>query len=153
MKLIDRENLYKAFKDKFLWKSVKDWVYIQCVSLSKYYAKEVFWVSLWSFGWSAFSWFENKSKTFDITKWKKVDYIKWFVWVPWDILFWQPINSNKYWHTAICGVWSTEEKLVILEQNYIAESSKDFWKWTGEAKITERVRNYNDLAWVWRFIW
>ena len=150
--LLDRENLYNNFKKKYLWKFLKDWPYIQCVWFSKAYVKECFWITLWVFGWSAFSWFENKSKTFN-DKFKKVDYVKWFVWVPWDVLFWKPTKSNSYWHTAICWIWSNEEKLVILEQNYVSENSKDFWKWTGEAKITERIRDYNNLAGVYRFIW
>lgn len=154
MKISDREKIYWVFKTKYLWKSVDfDKAYgPQCVDLAKQYAKEVYWVILGSFGWSAYKWFLNGSKTFDTTKWKKVEYGPGIIPIAGDIIFWKPTSSNSYWHVAIAGVWSTVDKLVLLEQNYVAESSKDFWKWTWAAAITQRTRDYKNFAGSYRFI-
>lgn len=151
MKIADRENLYKWYKEKYVWKSVKDWQYIQCVSLSKHYAKEVYWASLPSFWGSAYSGYVNQSKTFN-DKWKRVIYEPWVIPIAWDIGFHKPTASNQYWHTFICWVWSTVDKLVRLEQNYVAWSSPHFGKGTWPAAITERTWTYKDIVWFWRYI-
>ena len=154
MNIAEREKKYLDFKKKYLWKKCDfDWAYwSQCVDLSKVYAKEVYGEILWNFWWSAYNGFLNKNLTFDPNKWKLVNYIPWNIPIAWDIIFWKPTSSNSYWHTAIAWVGSTTEKLVILEQNYVSENSKDFWKWTGQASITERVRDYKNFAWSWRKI-
>jgi hypothetical protein len=36
--------------------------------------------------------------------------------------------------------------LVLLEQNYVPVKSSDFGKGTGQASISERVRDYKDFA-------
>ena len=154
MKIIDRKNFYKTFKEKRLWRCIDfDKMYwYQCVDLVKQYAKEIYWVRLSTFGWSAYTWFENKSLTFD-SKWKKVEHFKWNIPIAWDLIFWKPIKWNPYWHVAIAWIWSTTEKLVILEQNYVSWRSSHFWKWNWPASITERVRDYKDFSWSWRFMW
>lgn len=155
MKIVCREALYLYFKNKYLWKAIDyDKVYwFQCVDLAKQYAKENYDEFLWSFWGSAYSGFENKSKTFDLTKWKRVDHFKWNIPIAWDLIFWKPTSWNKYWHVWIAWVWSNTEKLFVLEQNYVSENSSDFWKWRWEASIKERVRDYKNFAWSWRYIW
>ena len=152
--IADRERLYNEYKAKYLWKSVDfDWVYwAQCVDLARHYAKNVYNAPIWVFGGSAYSWYLNHSKTFN-NQWKRVPYTPWFVPTIWDIWFFKPIPSNTYWHVFICGVGCTPEKLIRLEQNYVSSKSKNFWTWAGAAAITERIWDYKNFVWVWRFMW
>ena len=144
MKIADRVSKFKEFKAKRLWgKLDADWWYwYQCVDLAKWYAKEVYEVTLWSFWWSAYNWFLNWSKTFD-DKWKQVPYTPWMIPIAWDIIFWKPTANNTYWHVAIAWENSTSTIVDILEQNYVAENNINFWKWTWNASISNRKRNYN----------
>lgn len=155
MKIADRISNYQKFKNKWIWWKVDTdwWYWYQCTDLAKQYAKEIYWVTLWNFWWSAYKWFLNWSKTFDTTKWKKVEYTPWMIPIAWDIIFWKPTASNSYWHVAIAWDKSTSTILDILEQNYVAENNINFWKWTWTASISNRQRNYNNFAWSWRFIW
>ena len=154
MKIIDREKKYLDFKKKYLWKKCdSDWAYwYQCVDLSKIYAKEVYWENLGSFWWSAYNGYLNEHKTFNITKWKKVEYKPWTIFIAWDIFFYWPTPSNKYWHTWIIAVGGTIDKCILLEQNYVSERSPDFGKGVNNASITQRSRDYKWIVWVWRLI-
>jgi len=152
MKIADRIRLYQEYKVKNLWKFVNDWPYIQCVSLVKDYAKNVYKSPIWAFWGSAYNWYLNKNKTFN-NQWKQVPYTAWMIPITWDILFWKPTPSNSYGHTAIAGDKNTTTTLDILEQNYVAWKSPHFWKWTWPASIMNRQRNYKDFVWVWRYIW
>ena len=154
MKIKDREEFYTKFKNKWVWKSIDfDRVYWpQCIDLWKQYALECYWVPLRSFWGSAYSGYENKSKTFN-SQWKQIPHTAWNIPIVWDLIFWKPTKSNPYWHIAIAGIWSDTMNLVLLEQNYVAWNSPHFWKGTWPAKITERKRGYNWFAGSWRFMW
>ena len=152
MQIKDRENLYNTYKTKWVWKSVKDWQYIQCVSMAKHYAKESYKEILPSFWGSAYTGYVNRSNTFN-SQWKQVPYKNWDVPTVWDIWFHWPTKSNQYWHVFIVGIWSDPNKLVRLEQNYVAWNSPHFWKWTWPASITERTWSYKDVVGFWRYMW
>lgn len=155
LKIVCRIALYEDFKKRWLNKSVDyDKAYgPQCVDLAKQYADEIYDEKIGNFWGSAYKGFLNWSKTFDTTKWKQVVYKNWEIPIAWDIIFWKPTKSNSYGHVAIAWNWSTITKLILLEQNYVLESSANFGKWTGPAAITERTRDYKDFAGSWRYIW
>ena len=64
----------KGFVDKYNNKLIDvDKVYgHQCVDLVKQYTIDVFWITLWTFGGSAKTWWENASNTFPEKQWEKI---------------------------------------------------------------------------------
>lgn len=141
---------YNEFKKKYLGKRVDyDLSYwYQCVDLAKQYVKEIYKIALWSFGWDAYTWFLNKSNTFNLDLFDKIIYSPWMSPQPWDIVFFNRTSSNgNCWHVWIS--WqSSPDKLVILEQNY---TLKNIWTWLWDAAITERTRSYKDVSGWFRY--
>ena len=116
-------NLQKYTK-KVLWTLIDyDWVrWSQCVDLIKSYTNEVYKIRLWTFWWSAKSWWLNKSNTFKKDIWDRIPNDKKNsdqVPKPWDIIFFE---WTKYWHVAIVlSAIKWENKVTVLEQN--------MWDW------------------------
>jgi hypothetical protein len=112
------------------------------VDLVKHYTKEVFKYSLWTFGWSAKTWFANTSNTFpakDFIKIEPKDLKKW------DIVFWDWWKYSKYWHTWIVleNRWKT---ILCLDQN------NGTWTWTGkENAVREFEYDFTNIVWWYRY--
>ena len=91
----------------------------QCVALAKHYSQNVIWVTIWSFGGSAKTWWENKSNTFPEFLWDRIpNDIKKPEQVPqiWDIIFFE--TGTQYDHVAIvqqAPAWVNQIK--VFEQN------------------------------------
>lgn len=116
---------------EFIWKynnqSIDvDWVYwSQCVDLIKKYTIDVFWITLWTFWWSAKSGWNNKSNTFPEDEWEKIennyddeDQTP----KAWDIIFWW---YGTYGHVWIVINWfKGENKIEVFNQN------TGNWNWT-----------------------
>ncbi len=139
----------------------KQWSYIdydkaygsQCVDLAKDYAKDVLWISLWSFWGSAKTGWYNKSNTFSSKKWQKIinnpnDKNQ----TPnrWDIVFFEGWNFHpEYGHVAVIINASAWEKTIeVLEQNWGSGN------WNGKWENAIRLKNYsyNWVAWWYRKI-
>lgn len=123
-----------------IWKKVSEnpIFWYQCVALVKYFCKIVYWVELWSFGWSAKNWFSNPT-TFD-----KIFFSQKNNWVPkpWTIIFFDNM-FGIYGHTGVV-LKADEKNISILEQNWWLGS----WKWTWvDAIITHSYSYKNVIGW------
>lgn len=115
--------------DEFLEKYLRtkqdfDWVAgSQCVDLAKLYSKEVLWITLWSFGGTARSGWFNKSKTFDLKKWRRVT--NW----PADVPPRGAIIFYDEWLTGHVGIVdsATMDDVLLLEQNWATGNGKGEW--------------------------
>lgn len=138
---------HQQFIDKRLGKSYEETPAYgaQCVALAKLYVKEVQWVTLGSFGWSAFSWRNNSSGTFnrfyktvnqywDAGQMPKVG----------DVIFFKPTAFvNPYGHVAIVNDpldWLT---VSLIEQN----GGKGTGTWRGVDAIRIQEYGYKNILW------
>lgn len=113
----------------------------QCVDFARQYAKDAG-SPIGTFSGSAFNGWKTGSP-FDKT-WKRIlkrvgNYPN-----PWDIVFFEPTPSNKYWHVAIADRWCSDTILCIIEQN--AGSWNGDWKGANAIKRTQT--SYNGSRWV-----
>ena len=134
---------YDELKAKWLWKKIDfDWVYWnQCVDFVKQAVKDLYWINIWTFNWSAYNWWNSWSPF--STRWKRVENTLNAIPPAWAVVFFDKIYRwqtciNPYWHVAITWKWCTKTKLIVLEQN--AWNWNWDWKWNNS--ITERVLNY-----------
>lgn len=107
---------HQEFVKYRIWKWYNEWFWFQCVAGAKIYVKEVYWINLKSFSWSALNWFLTWSP-FVWLPFKKV--LNTPTWVPkvWDIVFFDKMSYNPYWHVAIVDEWTTPTILNVIEQN------------------------------------
>lgn len=124
-----------------MWKRVTEpWYGAQCVGWCKVAWKELYGINLWSFWWSALSWWSNSTGTFN--DYKKV--INTIDALPqkWDMVFFNNMFWS-YWHVAIV-VEATINQITVIEQNW------GMWSWTWEGSDAIRLYNYsydNVLGW------
>ena len=117
-----------------------DWMYWhQCVDLIKHFSQNVLNFKLWSFWWSAKSWWKNILNTFPAEKFQKIINTPKAIPEPWDITF---FNIWEYWHVAIV-LDADLQKIKVLEQNV------GNWDWQGQDDWV-KIWNYdykNVLGW------
>lgn len=142
-KMITLENFIK----KYNWKSVdvdrKYWH--QCVDLIKQYTIDCFWLSIWSFWWSAMTGWKNSVNTFSKTKFEKI--IDLSKLLPWDIVFTVWSSENDYWHVMIMTKKLWNWKIEVLEQNMWD------WNWKGSDDFV-KISTYNlnsKILWAYRY--
>ena len=130
----------QEFLDKYLWDSLSNDYWAQCVLLAKTFAKEVLWIQLWYFWWSAIAWFKNKHWTFDDKLWvKRLNTPDWIPEV-WSLIFFEWKNFSQYGHVwIVMSAWINTVN--ILEQNG--------WTWAGTWTWTDAIRiQAYDYSWV-----
>ncbi len=134
----------KELKDKWLWKRVdefwnKDY---QCVAWAKQAMIDLFQYWQTYFSKSAINWWKTWSPFNN--SWKRINYTKWLIPKPWDIIFFNTTSDNDDWHVALVWEWSTQYKIVVIEQNAWTGN----WNWLWANAITERTKTYtNCLGW------
>ena len=117
----------------------------QCVALVKLYILEIYKERLWSFWWSALSWWKNNNWTFN--KYTRIinDY-----WDPsnyprkWDIIFF----NNMFWvygHVAIVDS-SDGYSIRVIEQNWESWN----WLWRNGDEIRYARYWFKDVMWRYR---
>ena len=88
----------------------------QCVDLIKAFTNNVYWVRLWTFGWSALTGWANTSNTFKTEEWEKVfnefGNVEQFP-SEGDIVF---FKWGEFWHCAIV-IEADGTELIVLDQN------------------------------------
>lgn len=136
----------KEYADKYIWKNidVDGQYWSQCVDQVKHYAKEVLWVSLGSFWWSAKNGWLNTVNTFPSTEWEKI--VKGNN-VPqvWDIIFWTTWPYEKYGH-----VWVVYD---VMNGKFMA-INQNSWNGDGQGKddaIRLQDYTYNNIAGWYRY--
>jgi hypothetical protein len=114
---------HKTFKMNWLgeWYAETQALWFQCVAWAKIYSKECLWVTLWVFWptrkWTAYTWRLNKSNTFNLKVWNKVEYNGTRKPPVWAIVFFKPDASNgQAGHVGICDL-RIKKGISILEQN------------------------------------
>lgn len=137
---------HNAFLDKYLRTAIDEdgWYWYQCVDLAKLYAKEVHWITLGSFGWTARTGWLNKSKTFDLKKWNRIPYTIGFVPQRGDIIFYD--KPWLTWHVAIVCE-ANKIDIMVIEENGST--------WNGDGKGYNQVnletkRDYDSVLGVYR---
>lgn len=139
---------FDQFKKAREWKryqeSAKLWY--QCVALAKLFAKEVDWISLLSFSWSAIKWRWTWSP-FKLLPYTRVNYAGKGIPPRWSIVFLSATKDNPFGHTAIA--WQcTDKELRVIEQNAITGN----WQWLWGDVIS--IRNYPYKWWkTWDVLW
>ena len=121
---------YEQFKKDWLWKwyAENKSLGFQCVAWVKIYAKEVLWVNLWKFSWSAYNWFVTCSPIIWL-RFEKIFNTISFIPKQWDIIFFDKNKQN--W---MCGhVWivdSADWKIVnVLNQNMFSGNGNNVKDW------------------------
>lgn len=147
MKYSEITNKHNQFKMDWLgeWYAETSSLWRQCVAWAKIYSKEVYGITLWSFWGTAYTGRLNKSNTFDMNLFKKVDYDGKNKPPVWSIVFFKPDASNSNaWHVGICDL-RIKKGIAILEQN-------GWWKWNNAVgdEFNIRVRWLKNC--LWRYI-
>lgn len=135
---------HNAFLDKYLRTSYKEpWFpTAECVWLARLYVKEVYGISLGSFGGTARSGWFNKKKTFDPKIWEKIEWKPWLVPKQGDIIFYD--KPWLTWHVAIVHE-ANKIDIMVLEQNWATGNGDGKWY---NAINLETKRDYKDvLGW------
>lgn len=117
---------HNDFKNKWLgqWYMENSTLGFQCVAWVKIYCEEVYWITLWSFWWTAYNWFTTWSP-FNKTKWEKILNTPEFVPEQWDIIFFDKDKQNwMCWH-----VWIVDS----ADLNSINILNQNMWTWTWKA--------------------
>lgn len=131
---------HNQFLDKYL-RTAQDedgWFWYQCVDLAKLYSKEVYWITLWSFGGTARSGWFNKKKTFDPKLWERIEYKVGMMPKRGDIIFYDEWVSG---HVAIVQD-ANKIDIMVLEQNGATWN----WDWKGYNQINlETKRDYRNI--------
>jgi len=131
----------QEFINKYRWQSVSNDYWAQCVLLVKTFSKEVLWINLWYFWWSAINGWYNKSDTFKSNLWDKIPNTP--EWVPelWSIIFfkWQWF-SQQYGHVAVVSE-ADVNRVTVIEQNGWAGT----WSWLWDDAIRTHTYSY---SWV-----
>lgn len=136
-----KRNLIETYADSVIWKNIDvDWIHnSQCTDLIKHYTKDVMKIELWTFGWSAKSWFANKSNTFNSDWIKIVNNPQDKDQVPslWDIIFWDWWKYSQYGHVGIVyKAFKWEDRILVLDQN------NGNWSWVGSINAC-KIQEYS----------
>lgn len=134
---------HSQFLDRYLRTSQDyDWLYgVQCVDNIKLYVKEVYWITLGSFGGSAFTGWLNTKKTFDPKIWEKIEWKPWMVPKQGDIIFYDKTKENLNWHVAICHE-ANKIDITVVEQNWAT------WNWAGKGYDQINIETKRDYRWI-----
>ena len=139
----------QTYAQKTIGKNIDtDWVFwSQCVDQAKHYAKEVLWITLWSFWGSAKDGWANKVNTFPASEWERIpNNPKDKNQIPqvWDIIFWTGGKYQKYWHVGVVyEVFKGENKLLILNQN----TGSGDGRWKDDAVRIQEYTYANIAGW------
>ena len=140
------ELSHSQFLDKYL-RTSQDYdgvMGVQCVDSVKLYVKEVYGISLGSFGGTARSGWFNTKKTFDPKIWEKIEWKPWLVPKQGDVIFY-----DKPWLTGHVAIVHEATKLdiMVIEQN----GATGNWDGKGYNAINlETKRDYKDVLGVYR---
>lgn len=137
---------HNQFLDKYLRTSPDyDGVMgVQCVDGAKQYVKDVYDISLGSFGGTAYTGWLNKKKTFDPKIWEKIEWKPWLVPKRGDIIFY-----DKPWLTGHVAIVHEANKIdiIVLELNWATWTGD--WKWYNAFNLETR-KDYKDVLWWYR---
>ena len=133
------------FLELWKWKRYQESsiYWYQCVSLAKLATFRIHWLKLWSFWWSAKTWWKNYINTFPENTWLRiVNDMNDPNQVPksWDIIFFDTISQPwkpDYDHVAVVlksEKWSN--LLSVIEQNWAS------WDWDGKWWDEIRIAKY-----------
>lgn len=114
--------------------------WFQCVDLIRQYWMECFNIILPASWWSAKKWrFQNRWKYKKITNTPE--------WFPekWDIIFFDSVPSNPYWHVWIV-TWWWALRAMVLDQNWWVWTAT--WRWKDSIQVREF--NYINPPCLWR---
>lgn len=115
--------------------------WFQCVSWAKKAIRELYWMTLWSFWWSAHNWFITGSP-FTGPWWTKFINTPDKVPVPWSVIFRAKSWQLPYWHVAIV-ISADANNVTVQEQNAKTGNGK----WLGGDAITTRTHDYRWVSW------
>lgn len=132
----------QEFKNKWLWKKVDydSAFWAQCVDLARLGTKELFWIEIWTFSWSALNWWNTWSpfKSDENWIWTRIANSTNIFPMQWDIVFFDKTSVNPYGHVAIVDEWCTGSKLNVIEQNAWSGN----WDWLWNNSIRKHTYNY-----------
>ena len=116
----------------------------QCVARAKMWVYDLYGVKLWSFGGTAWNWW-NTWSPFTSDRTKQLNTYE-AIPSPWDVVFRDNSWNLPMWHVAI--VVSAElNRLVVMEQNAITGDGK--WLWWDV--ITTRTLTYSWISWWYSY--
>lgn len=113
----------------------------QCVSYCKLAIRELYWITLWSFWWSAHNWFITGSP-FTAPWWTKFVNTPDKVPVSWSVIFRSKSWQLPYGHVAIV-ISADANNITVQEQNAKTGNGK----WIGGDAITTRTHDYRWVSW------
>jgi hypothetical protein len=90
----------------------------QCVGGAKLFVKEVYGITLWSFGGTAYTGRLNENNTFDPKIWNTINYRE-FDQQPsvWSLVWFAPTKENPAGHIGMCVYKLNDWKIGMLELN------------------------------------
>lgn len=144
-RLLTSNNMsHNLFLNTYLRTSYKEpWMKTyECVALAKLYVKEVYWITLGTFGGTALSGWENKSNTFPPEIWERIEHKPWKVPKRWDIIFYS--YPKKTGHVSICHE-ANKIDILVCEQN--SQSGNWDWKWYNQINLSIKNWYKNILGW------
>lgn len=109
--------------------------WFQCVAWVKCAIKELYWINLWGFGWSAHNWFVTWSPFWAGRT--KVMNTPSAIPTSWSVIFRSRSWQLPYWHVAIV-VSADVNNVTVIEQNAKTGNGK----WIGGDVITTRTHDY-----------
>jgi len=132
---------HEQFKSKRLgkWYAETKELWRQCVAGCKRYAEDVY-GEKWSFWWTAFDWWNNK--TWYFSDWNSIEYKKWLYPPQWAIVFFKPsVENGNCGHVAIVDM-ADENWMSIIEQNWGGKGN-----YAPGDEFTIRPRSYSTCLW------
>jgi len=109
--------------------------WFQCVAWAKCAIKELYWINLKWFGWSAHNWFVTWSP-FGAGRTKAINTPN-AIPTPWSVIFRARSWQLPYWHVAVV-VSADVNNVTVIEQNAKTGNGK----WIGGDAITTRTHDY-----------
>ena len=122
--------------------------WFECVALAKLAAKELYWYAFTPYGGTADTGRQNKSWTFNLDEWIKVEAGWHQLPRPGDIIFWNKKFTAWTWHVAVVAeVYKWEDRITVLEQNGVGSST-----WFGADAIRLKDYTYKNLSGWYSYI-
>lgn len=137
------KELQNKWEGKTYAENAQFW--FQCVSRAKKAIRELYWITLWSFWWSAHNWFITGSP-FTAPWWTKFVNTPEKVPVPWSVIFRSKSWQLPYWHVAI--VLSADVDTVTVQEQNWADWS---WNWLLWNAIRTKQHSYHGVSWWYTY--
>lgn len=138
------KELQSKWEGKTYAENAQFW--FQCVSRAKKAIRELYWITLWSFWWSAHNWFITWSP-FTAPWWTKFVNTPDKFPVPWSVIFRSKSWQLPYGHVAIV-ISADANNITVQEQNAKTGNGQ----WIGGDAITTRTHDYRWVSWWYSHI-